>query len=481
MKRTLLRTAVAAALVAVLPAAAAKAAPTVACSGDPSVATRIDLTVAGTPAFGLYAVPAGPPNGLIVVDHGYGHTVESWRSHLSDMARRDGVIAVAMDYRNQVDNFSATPRPTSRGWRVQEGAEDSVAVAQLFDSQCRGLPTIDVYSVSMGGNTAGLALALKAKRANGQPLFDYWFDIEGAVNVSETYTGARLLAPVNAFAKNAQEDIETEMGGTFEQKPDVYANRTVVNRIDDIKASGLRGVVLVHGVGDGLVPYNQAQEMVARLRQVGIPSDLFSVGTRGPNSEAGTTLDGYVIGGVSPFAGHASEASDTHLVGTTGFDRLAAFFNRGEAPCDRAFAVDGNLGTVAPDPATTPPLCTVHFAAAGTTGSGSHSQGGASLTGGGQVALSPRTACPTRKRFKLAVTPPRRKRLVDVTVFVNGRAVARKRGGNVRSVVLHKLPAGSFKIKVVATTKDHRLLTASRRFLACGSQGQLRPRSRRTA
>ena len=46
------------------------------------------------------------------------------------------------------------------------------------------------------------ALALSLKTA-GNPLFDHWIDIEGAVNVIETYLGARLLAPVNDYAKRA--------------------------------------------------------------------------------------------------------------------------------------------------------------------------------------------------------------------------------------------------------------------------------------
>jgi hypothetical protein len=37
----------------------------------------------------------------VVFAHGHGHTVYSWRKHLVDTAQRDGVIAVAMNYRRQ--------------------------------------------------------------------------------------------------------------------------------------------------------------------------------------------------------------------------------------------------------------------------------------------------------------------------------------------------------------------------------------------
>ncbi len=461
----------------------AQAAPVVACTGSPGIANRLDLTVNGTPTYGLYVVPAGRPRGLVVVDHGYSHTPYSWVRHLSDMARRDGVIAVAMDYRGTLDSPPATPGglPSSRGWQVQEGAEDSIAVARLFDTQCPRLPTIELYSVSMGGNTAGLAAAAKAQRLNGRPLWDYWIDVEGAVNVTETYNEATLVAlSGNTFAKNAKEDIEREMGGTFQDKPSVYANRTVVNRAEDIKASGLKGVVLVHGVGDGLVPYNQAQEMSARLRQVGIRADFFSVGSRGPSSEPGTTLDGSVIGGIapaytSPFAGHASEVSDTQIVGNTGFDRLAALMNRHEAPCDRTFVVDGSAATVAPDPATTPPFCTADF-------SGGGDQGNTEPSLGAHVSLGlpPAGACATRRRFRLSLRAPGHARIVSVAVYLNGRQVIRRRGHSIHSVLLRNLPARAFKVTVVVITNKHRQLTQTLRYQRCGPKPkQKRRRGRR--
>jgi hypothetical protein len=242
---------------------------------------------------------------------------------------------------------------------VAEGAEDSIAAAKLFAKACPKLPTIVMYGVSMGGNTSGLAVASHATRANGRPLFDYWFDIEGATDLIEEYLAIRAVAQTgNQGAITTQQEIEAENGGKLEDKPDVYRERTVVARAEDIKASGIKGVVMVHDVDDGLVTYSQSQEMFARLGQVGIPTDMFTVATRGASSEPGTTLDSLVTSHIpgfqSPFAGHGSEASDTHIVGRTGFDRLAALFNRRETPpCFRQFLVDGTLGTTVPDPAST--------------------------------------------------------------------------------------------------------------------------------
>ena len=308
---------------------------------------RVDLTVAGEPAYGLYAVPDGKAKGLVVFFHGYGHTAEDWTKDLERVAKQDHVIALAMDYRG---NVHGTP---NHGWRVAEGAADSIAAAQLFDRKCK-LETIVAYGVSMGGNASGLALASHAQRVRGHaPLFDWWFDIEGAANVTETYQEARAVARSgNAFAVQAQADIEEEMGGTFEAVPDVYRAHTVTARVDDVVASGVGGVVMAHGLGDGLVPYNQSRELAAALRARGVPVQFFTFGTRADGTAAGTTLDGYApVPHESPFAGHANENDPTHLVEAKGFERLAALF-QGERPerpsCNGEYVIDGKSGVAAP-------------------------------------------------------------------------------------------------------------------------------------
>jgi acetyl esterase/lipase len=326
------------------------------CTGDPSKVQRLDLTVEGQAAWGLYALPAAKPKGLVVFFHGYTHTAQSWAEHIQRTATQEGVIAVAMDYRGQVDGppYPGTTLPRSRGWQVSEGAADSIAAAKLFDSTCRP-PTIVAYGVSMGGNASGLAVAERATRASGAPLFDQWFDIEGAVNVIEIYMAARQLgATGNVLAQQATEDIEREMGGPIEQRPEAYTTRTVVRRADDVAASGVRGVTLVHGADDGLVPYSQSREIQSRLRALGIPVDMITVGTRGEASEPGTTLTGSLgaPGYTSPFAGHADEASTTHIVGNTGFDRLSAYLRSGETPHCRDFVVDGTTRTMTQVPGT---------------------------------------------------------------------------------------------------------------------------------
>jgi hypothetical protein len=69
-----------------------------------------------------------------------------------------------------------------------------------------------------------------------------------------------------------------------------------------------------------------------------------SVLLRSPDSKPGTTLDGYLpTGQTSPFAGHASEASETHDVGLEGFAALAQLYDGYLVECGEAF-IDGVTG-----------------------------------------------------------------------------------------------------------------------------------------
>ena len=353
-----------------LVAPARAAAPEVGCTDEADQTVRFTLPVLARDtgkveeAFGFYALPERRPRGIVMFGHGHGNSAFKWQQNLRDAAAGLGVVAVAMDYRRQTFPRGGIDTE-SYGWRVREGAEDSVAAAQLFERACgakkarkrgkakkrRAPLTIVMYGVSMGGNTSGLAVADGARRRDGSPLFDYWFDVEGATNVTETYLEARAVAgpPLNnRTGQLAVAEIEEEMGGTFEERPAVYADHAVVTRAGDIKASGIKGVVMVHGAADGTVPYNQSPEMFARLVEQRIPTDFFTVGRRGDGSDGQTleetlTLAGHIPGYSSPFAGHGGENDLTHPVIALGFERLARLFKDGRRPtCFRkVLYVDG--------------------------------------------------------------------------------------------------------------------------------------------
>lgn len=296
---------------------------------------------------GIFAWPSRTPKQLVLFDHGYRKTATSyWGGHVRDAAKH-GAVAVAMDYRG------IGPAPDYRGWNVSAGADDTIKAAQYFLKLCPSIEQVFLLGVSMGGNASGLAVAAGAKRPDGSPLFDYWIDIEGATNVTETYHEASAVAPSgNEYAAGAKEDIEKEMGGTFAEVPDTYREESVVTRGADIAASGVKGVVLVHGLGDGLVPYNQSREMEAALAANGVATDFYTIGTRG-DGESGTTLDGYVpVEHDSPFAGHGAEESTTQLVITTGFRQLWRLMaGKVTIGPHNEFFVDGDTGVIVPSQA----------------------------------------------------------------------------------------------------------------------------------
>jgi hypothetical protein len=359
-------------LLAVPQALAAAPGPRVPCADKSDSSARLDLKVlAGDTglledAFGYYAVPSGTPRGLVIFAHGHSNSAWKWRPVVEQVARQLGVISVAMDYRRQT--FPAGDiTQDSYGWRVREGAEDSIAAAQLFEKKCmsRSTAPIVMYGVSMGGNTAGLAVASHAVRSSGAPLFDYWFDLEGATNVIETYLEARAVAgpPLyNQTGQTAVGEIEAEMGGPIEARPDVYQRHAVVTRAADIKASGIKGVVMVHGADDGTVPFNQSQEMFSKLVDQRLPTDFFTVARHGDSPSGNTLEDTFTVsanipGYTSPFTGHGGENDTSHPVIGLGLDRLAVLLNGDVPKCFRAFVVDD--GSVQPDPdATDLPACT---------------------------------------------------------------------------------------------------------------------------
>jgi hypothetical protein len=282
----------------------------------------------------------------VVFSHGYGHSSYSWQEHARRAAAELGVIAVAMDGRGLhiLDTEKKPGIPNTAGWPVQQAAEDGIAAAQMFEAACPTATTIVNYGVSLGGNTSGIMAAAGAKRADGTtPLFDWWVDIEGVNNLIETYMEARAASP------SAAADIEEQTGGPIESNRDAFTARTNVLRAADMKAAGLKGVVLVQGVDDGLVPYNQSQEMFHALSAVGIPAQYFTVTLKSDESERETTGTGIVGSRIdpayrSPLAGHTSEMSTTHIVSVTGFERLDAIFAGAPPACTRLYWVDGQVG-----------------------------------------------------------------------------------------------------------------------------------------
>jgi hypothetical protein len=304
------------------------------CTDDKDKAKRLDLKVKGEKTFGYFALPDRKPRGLVVFAHGHHHSAILWRDNLKEAAQRNGIVAVAMNYRHLETNLDKNSPDYGRstGFRFIEGAEDSIAAARYMIRHCERLTKRPVvaYGVSGGIPSSGFTVSSRAKRPGGKrPLFDYWFDIEGLADVAGGYLLTR------EFGIPVFREIEEAFGGTYEERTELYERYSIVNRAPEIKASGVKGVVLVHATDDATVPYFQSQEMYERLREVGVPSHFFTVNPSGAPVQHGTEID------------------RSHPVINTSFERLAALFNDGIRPrCFEEFAVDGASGAITPDPAS---------------------------------------------------------------------------------------------------------------------------------
>lgn len=330
-KRILMATAVAGAMLAAVPSQA-------------SVCTDATVTVRSTSSVGLaegkYAFPTAAPKALVVFAHGYRNRSDSWADHLITAARDHQVVAVAMDY------TGTGPAPDNRGMPLTAGALDTIKAAQHFSQTC-GLDDVYLLGVSMGGAVSGLAVA-----EGPEGLFDYWVDVEGMVNIAETYAEATAAAPTSAYVAGARDDIFAETYGGSSAE---LTRRTVVARTPDIAASGVKGVTVVHAVGDGLVPYDQSVELVTGLRAQLVPTTFFTVVRRSSSDTAAnangrdyddredTTVPSYIPGSrayVNDFSGHGWEGSPTHTVIKTAFDALWGMVDAGAYPAGETVVVD---------------------------------------------------------------------------------------------------------------------------------------------
>ena len=328
----------------VLSAPAAADTTITSCTNASQSAQPLTVTVAGQPASGIYALPATAPRGIVVVGHGFPGTANSEKALVEQIAAADNVVALAMDYRG-------TDLSTGLGWRVIEGAQDSIAATKLFDASCPGSATFtnSVLGISMGGNMSGIAVSSNAKRSSGAPLYDYWFDVAGVSNVPEIYVDGTLigLAPVPALAnigKAATAAMDAEFGGSPLTALGAYLNNSPVLRTSAMKSSGLKGVVISHGVLDGEVTSDMSVQMAATLALTGIPTDVYTSVFKAPGTSSGLTLDGDVLGlvpgYVSPFAGHVSA-----IVLKAATDRMQTIYAGAKGPSGTTLTlVDGMLG-----------------------------------------------------------------------------------------------------------------------------------------
>lgn len=266
---------------------------------------------AGSPTGLLGYFPGSEPDKLVVFCHGLHHNVErDWVQYFQLIARPDTVM-VSTNYR---DNDQLP---------VLRGAHDTIAATLMAKQRFPSIKTVFLLGVSLGGAVSGTAISESVHAtADGKGLYDYWVALEPLTNLLEAYPEAAAAMPEVATA------IEEETGGNPVTQPAAYLRRSPALRTADMKAAGLKAVLIVHGVNDGLVTYNQGRELATTLIANQIPTQFYTVLRVAEGQDAGTTGTGTIFGVAGQesdptvatgLAGHADEADAAHPVMREGF------------------------------------------------------------------------------------------------------------------------------------------------------------------
>lgn len=309
-------------------------------AGNSTVQNIQLTTVDGSTVTGLLGhVPGSQPTRLVVFCHGYGHTVEaSWLQYVERTVRPDTAV-VTTNYRNNLE------------FPVLKGAQDTIVATQMALARFPSVQTVYLLGVSMGGAVSGTAITESIGLGpNGESLYDYWVNIEGAMNLFETWAEGTVALP------EAAAQIEDDAGGTPLTVPQEYVRRSPVLRTQDMKAGGIRAVAALYAFNDGLVPYNQGREISLALIAAQIPTQFTNVLRDADDQTSGTTLTGAIsgfFGAEDPngtlglnLTGHASEADANHPLMREGFAQLERMLDGSydeTTPYNETLVDDGGL------------------------------------------------------------------------------------------------------------------------------------------
>jgi hypothetical protein len=334
--RLLVVGALAATTVTTVPAGAA--GPKSGCTGTPShvLNTSTVLGLAGS-----YTLPATSPTALVLFAHGFRSSSVAWHKAMVEASTKHNAIAVAVDYRGLLpaDQYYG-------GWPAQAGSEDLVKAAASFATRCPGIATTIAFSVGMGGDAAGLAIAHHPGR------FSYWVDVEGATDLHllwaslSAFGGPCLptgtcLPGLDTYYATVRSSLEDAAGGTPYANPagfDTLDATTQLRSTDDLR---LKGTAVVHAVADASVLYTEAASMTGLLRAKGVPTDTYTVG-RGNGGPDRTVAGAAGAGSVDPMAGHEPDGATGAIVIKTGLTALWGIVDKGGVkPADQPHVVNG--------------------------------------------------------------------------------------------------------------------------------------------
>jgi hypothetical protein len=225
----------------------------------------------GLPAL-LGCVENSHPTRMVIFCHGHTESMHAFDEYLPQFTD-DDTVTLAITYRYD-DQFP-----------VLTGAEDVIYAAMYMLGRFPSVETVYLYSASMGGAIAGTAIAESQHYTlPGNRRFEYWVSASGVTNLIELYGEAALFDPT------AKTQIEQDTGGTPLTKPQEYLRRSPALRAADMKAAGLLRAELIHARNDGVVLYNQAQELLNALTFSGVNASLNSLNCFSGNGDAGATI-----------------------------------------------------------------------------------------------------------------------------------------------------------------------------------------------
>lgn len=210
----------------------------------------------GDAAAGWVAYPdAVSPSTLVVFCHAFALPASHFLPWMQSLAR-NGTAAIAMDYRGALGSFN-----------VDSGVEDTVAATEFMQASFPSIQTTIIYGFSMGGEVAGVTVALMPAGT-----FDYWITGAGVSDLGRFWEE-------NEFFRAA---LEAETGGTPTMVPAQYARRSPQALTERI-AENLGGVVLIHARADPVVSFAQSKRVYEELKAHGDPVVLIEVaGSRTP-------------------------------------------------------------------------------------------------------------------------------------------------------------------------------------------------------
>ena len=108
------------------------------------------------------------------------------------------------------------------------------------------------------------------------------------------------------------------------------------------------------------------------------------------------------------------------------------------------------------------------------TGNGASGSGASNIiTFAKTVVLPNATACFSQNSLKIKLRDPKYDPLTEVLVKLNGKKVADVKGIKrlQKSITLKKLPSGTYKVSVVATTVLNQHLSGSKTYKSCSTKG----------